>query len=361
MSSSTACSRVSPLNLNVHFHTLMIDGAVTADGRVHEAAPPTDEEVARVLAQVRRRILRLLDRRGLLVEDEAATVDPVAEESAALAGLASASVQGRIALGRRSGRQVLRLGNDPDALFVVSSGPRQAHVEGFDLHANLAVRAGDHTRLEHLCRYLLRPPVPEGRLDRLADGRIALALGRTWSDGTTHFVFEPLELLERLAVLVPRPRINMVLYHGVLAGHAARRRVAVGEARGTEPPGVPEADTCRSMAVGAEAEMPSAAPTGGQAATAASPSGGPVQAAPADERVARRPHWRWADLMRRTFDVDVLACRRCAGRMRLLATIENPAVVRKILEHLGLPTEITRPLPARAPPMQAELFPDQPA
>jgi len=76
------------------------------------------------------------------------------------------------------------------------------------LHANLGVRAGDRTRLEHLCRYLLRPPVPEGRLERLADGRIALALGRTWSDGTTHFVFEPVELLERLALLVPRPRIN---------------------------------------------------------------------------------------------------------------------------------------------------------
>jgi len=68
----------------------------------------------------------------------------------------------------------------------------------------------------------------------LADGRVALALGRTWSDGTTHFVFEPLELLERLAVLVPRPRINMVLSHDVLAGHAKERAAAVGEPAGGE-------------------------------------------------------------------------------------------------------------------------------
>jgi hypothetical protein len=37
------------------------------------------------------------------------------------------------------------------------------------------------------------------------------------ADGTTHLKFDPRELLERLAVLTPRPRINLVLYSGVLA------------------------------------------------------------------------------------------------------------------------------------------------
>ena len=46
--------------------------------------------------------------------------------------------------------------------------------------------------------------------------------------------------------------------------------------------------------------------------------------------------------MRRTFDLDVLACARCGGRMALIATIEDERTARKILEHLGLP--------ARAPP-----------
>ena len=223
------------------------------------------------------------------------------------------------------------------------------------MHANLGVRAGDRTRLEHLCRYLLRPPVPEGRLERLADGRIALALGRTWSDGTTHFVFEPVELLERLALLVPRPRINMVLYHGVLAGHADRRSAAIAEAPGSEPAGVPQAEVeaARSMAGGAEPEAPSATPTDRRGEAAGEE--------PAGEGVARRRHWRWADLMRRTFDIDVLACRRCGGRMRLIATIEDPEVVRKILGHLGLPTDVPRPFPSRAPPSQADLFPYDPA
>lgn len=46
----------------------------------------------------------------------------------------------------------------------------------------------------------------------------------------------------------------------------------------------------------------------------------------------------------------------CGGRMRLIATIEDPRVIRQILAHLGLPTEVPqpRPPPARA----ADLFAD---
>ena len=72
-------------------------------------------------------------------------------------------------------------------------------------------------------RYLLRPAVAQDRLRRLDDGRIVLTLKTAWADGTRHLVFEPLTLLEKLAALTPRPRINLVLYHGVLAPHAGWR------------------------------------------------------------------------------------------------------------------------------------------
>jgi hypothetical protein len=58
------------------------------------------------------------------------------------------------------------------------------------------------------------------------DGEICLTLRHRWADGTTHIRFDPLELLERLAVLTPRPRIkriNLILYYGVLAPRAAWR------------------------------------------------------------------------------------------------------------------------------------------
>jgi len=66
-------------------------------------------------------------------------------------------------------------------------------------------------RLEQLCRYLLRPAVAQDRLRLLADGRVVLTLKSAWTDGTRRLLFEPLTLLEKLAALIPRPRINLVV------------------------------------------------------------------------------------------------------------------------------------------------------
>ena len=52
----------------------------------------------------------------------------------------------------------------------------------------------------------------------------------------------------------------------------------------------------------------------------------------------------------RSFGFDVLACPRCGGRLRLIALIKEAAVIGRILRHLGVPTEIPAPRPARAPP-----------
>ena len=58
--------------------------------------------------------------------------------------------------------------------------------------------------------------------------------------------------------------------------------------------------------------------------------------------------------MQRSFGFDVLACPRCGGRLRLIALIEAAAVVRRILAHLGLPTEVPVARPSRAPPIPLE-------
>ncbi|MBI3770039.1 MAG: hypothetical protein HY271_16325 [Deltaproteobacteria bacterium] len=63
--------------------------------------------------------------------------------------------------------------------------------------------------------------------------------------------------------------------------------------------------------------------------------------------------------MRRIFQIDVLTC-GCGGRLRFIATIEDPPVVQRILRHLGLPTDTPVPDPARPPPgsVLAFDFPD---
>jgi len=68
----------------------------------------------------------------------------------------------------------------------------------------------DRRRLERLCRYVARPPVATERLSRMADGRLLYRLKHRWRDGTTHVVFEPQELVEKLAALVPPPRFHRI-------------------------------------------------------------------------------------------------------------------------------------------------------
>ena len=93
------------LNLNVHIHALVLDGvfALTANGRpaFREGDPPSDDDVAQVLEVVRRRVERLLDRRGYGVDDDGFAPDQWAEEAPVLAALGAAAVLGRTATGRK--------------------------------------------------------------------------------------------------------------------------------------------------------------------------------------------------------------------------------------------------------------------
>ena len=253
-------------------------------------------------------IRRLLMRRGLEPRDaETGPADRLAEASPVLAGIASASVQGRVALGPRAGSRLRRLGRVPDVEAVTSRGPRQAHLEGFDLHANVWVSANDRAGIERRCRYVLRPPLAQDRLRLRDDGRVVLELKTAWHDGTTQLVFEPRELLEKLAAITPRPEVNLIIGHGLLAPHARGRQHGVAYGRiGSNLAG-------SAAAAAALAPVPDAA-------------GAP-----------RRPrYWSWAALMHRAFEIDVLTCARCGGRMRLITTVHDPHVIRQILAHLGL-------------------------
>lgn len=103
---------------------------------------------------------------------------------------------------QEAGFEFVIVGVGPDDL-PAREGERCASVSGVSLHANVAVPARDRRRLERLCRYVARPPVATERLSRMEDGRLLYRLKHRWRDGTTHVVFEPQELVEKLAALVP--------------------------------------------------------------------------------------------------------------------------------------------------------------
>ncbi len=103
---------------------------------------------------------------------------------------------------------------------------RKNRGNGFGVTAPLAY--------EKLCRYVARPPVATQPLSRLPDGLLLYHLKHRWRDGTTHVLFEPLELVEKLAALVPPPRFNLVQYHGLLAPAAHWRPLVIPSAPRTE-------------------------------------------------------------------------------------------------------------------------------
>ncbi len=154
----------------------------------------------------------------------------------------------------------------------------------FPAHAKVKVAACARQRLEKLCRYVACPPIAQERLSVIGDGQVLYRLKRLYRDGSTHVLFEPMVFLERLAALVPRPRVHLVTYHGVLAPASPDRALVV-----PEPPAVPEGPRppCRGEPKedGANGE---------------------------DRREPRpRRYYRWAELMQRVFEVDVLLCEHC--------------------------------------------------
>ena len=133
-----------------------------------------------------------------------------------------------------------------------------------------------------------------------------------WRDGTSHLLFEPIEFLEKLAAIIPRPAINLVVYHGVLAPHARSRAHVVRYGRPAPDVHAPEHET-----------SPRAAGTPGA--------------------------WTWAALMHRVLDLDVLACPRCGGRLRVLATVQAPRAGQAILASLARSGAPAPPGPAPPP------------
>ena len=150
-----------------------------------------------------------------------------------------------------------------------------------------------------------RPPLAAGSLKQHSDDLLSFKLKTPWSDGTTHLILSPSELIEKLAALVPPPRKNIVRYHGVLGPHAKNRDKIV-------------------PAVDRDSEEKAATP--------------------------KRHRLKWAVLLARVFRVDVEKCPRCAGKMKIVAALTDPASIRQYLKGTGQCAEIPRLVPARAPP-----------
>lgn len=266
----------SSLNLNVHFHALVLDGVYEASDngvRFHSHPSMSTVDVQRVVSTVRRRVERHLRRKGWLDEDRA----PDCESVEALFALQSAAMSHRVAMGPRAGHRLRRRCLGEARTFRLP--PLCAEDDWFSLHAGVRIPASNRDGLERLCRYIARPPLSHDRLRKREDGLLELRLKTPWRDGTTHLVLSPHELLEKLAAIIPPPRVNLVTYHGILAP-AAKHRAAV------VPASAPENKKCRHS--------------------------------------HRSSGWMdWAELMKRVFRKDVLKCERCQGTLTVKVVVKD--------------------------------------
>src|SRR5712691_4966397 len=141
----------------------------------------------------------------------------------------AASVTQRIACGERAGQHVRRMGSGfgDEGELPALTGPRCASVHGFSLHANTQVPAHRRDQLERLIRYTARGAVALERLAEDAHGDLVYTCTKPWSDGKTGMTLSPLELLEKLAAIVPLPRVHLVRYPGCSAPHSKLREAII--------------------------------------------------------------------------------------------------------------------------------------
>jgi hypothetical protein len=265
------------------------------------------------------------------------------------------------------GSTSLRLAKDGAAVPLAASGARfraagkgpwVAEASGFNVHAGIMVRAGDREGHERLCRYCARPPFSLERLSILPDGRVAYLLRKPRRNGATHLVMTPMQFLARLSSLIPPPRFPLQRLSGVFGPRSKFRAAVVPSgpvARAGATPTLPRAKkkkrkTTPTKPDDASPFVASAEGTSPERGRASEP------AAPSEPRTslgdgvvkAGGTRIEWAQLLRRVYLVDVLAC-PCGGRRAIVADISEREVVVAILAHLELPTEAPPMARARSP------------
>ncbi len=166
------------------------------------------------------------------------------------------------------------------------------------------------------------------RLSLSSTGKVVYTLKTPYRDGTTQVVFErgghpPVDFIARLAALIPRPRVNLTRYHGVLAPNHRCRWLVTTARRG------------KGIKSIANTEIRTAA--------------------------ERHAAMTWAQRLKRVFNIDIEVCSRCGGPVRVIACIEVQDVIDRILAHLKRKEQNTPALPhlaplTRAPPETLPLF-----
>jgi len=212
---------------------------------------------------------------------------------------------------------------------------------GFSVDAGVCIEAHDRAALERLLRYCARPPFSMERL-RKAGSDLVYRCAKQHSEPSSdkrgfkadELTLTPLELIERIAALVPPPRTHRHRYFGVLAPNSPLRAAVTAMAAPVQAP--------RAQAV---------PPATGEGRPVLVPADKAAPPTPAPVQPKRAAHYLWAVLIARIYEVVPLLCSMCGGQMRIIAFITHSADIRQILDHIGVESEPPHITPARGPPL----------
>lgn len=285
----------SDLRLNIHLHMIFSEGVWNKEGLFIESRGPTDLDVKRVVEKIKSKCLTLLVRLGYLRPDEGGFAEVEREKIGhpLLNQAIGASIRGRQLF--KPNFAVPKIGAWDKEEVPKISGPKCAAIDHWSLHANTYIGAKDRKGLERLVGYVTRPSICEARLSLSSKGDVIYKLKKTFSDGTTHVVLNPLEFIGRLASLVPKPRAHLIQYFGMFARRTKNRDQVV---------------TKKEVK---ESKVP-----------------GPCRIA-------------WAKLLKKVFGIDLEICSHCGGKMKILKPVTTAMAIKKILDHLNIDS--------RAPPI----------
>ncbi|MEW5855757.1 MAG: transposase, partial [Myxococcota bacterium] len=253
----------------------------------HAAPPLTKQDLEELCARMERALVGILGRYKLIRTDD--------DTGGVATDALGACLLGAMSAGQREKRgPALALADEDDV--ETPRGKQVASVDGLNLYASGVM--ADRADLERTARYLLRPPFALGRFAQRPDGLITYRMKKPDRRGNTVLVLDAMALMARLAALIPAPRRQTHRLFGVLGPASMLRRHIVP---------VPTHRQGRAEGHSHDEQPP-----------------------------AYKQRIPWAELLRRTFDVDALECPRCGGRLRVVTVVKDPAEARRYASHMGL-------------------------
>jgi len=271
----------SSLNAHPHFHCIIIEGVFVKNSdsqiKFHKISTLTEKDIQSVQERVRLRVLKSFKRSGLL---EA---------------------------------------HDVENMKTWNGGG------GFSVNGSAYIHENDREGRERLIRYCARPPFSLERITKQSDGSIIYRLNKPLVNGQTLLRLTSLELIDKLAALIPPPRIHRHRYYGVLAPNSPFRASVTAMAGQSLDQGAIKIQTADKKA-------------------------DPVEQAQEDKPKRPPNRYLWAMLLARIYNLFPLLCPQCGAEMQVIAVIQDKPVINKILKSVGEAIEPPVLSPARGPP-----------